>query len=126
MWGRVVEVMLGCWLALSPFLFGHYSSDRPIWMSDLICSGTVILLALVSFWWWPVARFLRYAHVLILGVAFWLIGFGYFYGGHPASPGYQNDIFVGLTLLLTAIIPNEASQPPPSWRRYYHQRTTAS
>lgn len=124
MWARVVEVMLGFWLIISPFLFGHYPSDRPLWMNDLICGSAVVLLAFLSFWSLPFCRFLRYAHVLILGIAFWLIGFGYFGGGYPASAGYQNDIFLGLTLLLLAIIPNEASQPPPSWRRYYAKQTT--
>jgi hypothetical protein len=122
MWARVVEVMLGFWLVISPFIFGHYPADRALWMNDLICGSAVVLLAFLSFWFLPFLRFVRYAHVLILGVALWLIGFGYFRGGYPASPGYQNDIFLGLILLLPAIIPNQASQPPPSWRRYYQKQ----
>jgi SPW repeat len=118
MWGRVIEAMLGLWLIMSPFIFGHDPTNRPLWSSDLACGAAMVLLALLSFW-----RYMRYAHLLNLAVASWLIGFGYFYGGHPAAPGYQNDIFVGLILLLLAIIPNEASQPPHSWRRYYQQQT---
>lgn len=126
MWARVIEVMLGFWLMISPFLFGHYPMDRVLWMNDLICGSAIVLLAFLSFWFFSRLRFFRYAHVLILGVALWLIGFAYFYGGHPASPGYQNDIFLGLILLLPAIIPNDASQPPPSWRRYYQTQITPS
>jgi len=122
MWGRIVEIMLGLWLLLSPFLFGHYPGDRALWISDMTCGFATVLLAMVSFWWLPVLRFLRYAHLLILAVAGWLLVFGYIHGGHPAAPGYQNDIFVGLTLLLIAIIPNEASLPPPAWRRYYQRQ----
>jgi hypothetical protein len=117
MWGRVVEIMLGLWLAISPFLFGHYPSNRPLWLSDLVCGAAVVLLASLSFW-----QPLRYAHVAILAVACWLMGFAYFHGGYPAAPGYQNEIILGLTLLLIAIIPNDASQPPPAWRDYYERQ----
>lgn len=120
MWGRILEVMLGLWLVLSPFIFGHYPADRPLWVSDFACGAAMVLLALLSFW-----RVTRYAHLLQLAVAAWLVGFGYFHGGYPAAPGYQNDIFVGLTLMLLAIIPNEAEQPPRSWRRYYQQQAEA-
>jgi hypothetical protein len=120
MWGRVTEVMLGLWLTLSPFIFRHYPTNQPLWRNDLVCGAVVVLLALLSFW-----PRLRYAHLLNLAVAGWLIGFGYVYGGYPASPGAQNNIFVGLILLLLAIIPNQASQPPLSWRRYYQQQAAA-
>ena len=85
-----------------------------LWQSDLFCGTGMVVLALLSYW-----SPTRYAHLLQLGVAGWLIGFGYFYGGHPAAPGYQNNIFVGLILVLLALIPNEASEPPRSWRRYF-------
>lgn len=114
MWGRVLEVVLGLWLVLSPFLFSHAPAQVRLWQSDLFCGTAMVVLALLSYW--PPTR---YAHVLQLGVAGWLIGFGYFYGGYPAAPGYQNNIFVGLTLLLLALIPNEANHPPRSWRRYF-------
>lgn len=121
MWGRVVEVMLGLWLSISPFIFGHYPAKRLLWISDLSCGAATVMLALLSFWSLSCARFLRYAHLLLLPVACWLIGFGYMHGGYPSSPGHQNNIFIGLTLLLFAIIPNEANQPPPAWRRYYQE-----
>jgi hypothetical protein len=117
MWGRVLEVMLGLWLVLSPFSFGHYPAHQPLSVSDFTCGAAIVLLACLSFW-----RLTRYAHLLQLAVACWLLGFGYFYGGYPAAPGYQNNIFVGLILVLLAIIPTEAEQPPRSWRRYYQQQ----
>jgi hypothetical protein len=125
MWGRIVEMMLGLWLVVSPFIFGHYPADRPLWLNDLICGAAIFLLAALSFWTLPFCRVLRYAHVDILAVGGWLIGFGYFHGGYPASPGYQNDILLGLTVILLAIIPNQASQPPPSWRRHFAQQAAS-
>lgn len=116
MWGRVVEIMMSVWLAFSPFIFGHYPGDQPLWMSDLFCAGAIRLFSCVSFY-----TPLRRTHVSNLLVAGWLVGFGYVQGGYPAEAGYQNDIFTGLTLLLMAIIPNHANQPPRDWQRLYEE-----
>jgi hypothetical protein len=113
MWGRVIELILGCWLALSPFIFRHPGDETVLWFSDLFSALAVIVLALVSFW--PP---LRYAHVAIVVVALWLIGFGFWASGYPAPPALQNDIMVGLLLLMFAIIPNEANLPPRAWRSH--------
>ncbi len=116
MWGRVVEIMMAVWLSLSPFLFGHYPGDRALWMSDLFCAGAIILLSCLAFY-----EPLRRAHLGNLLIAGWLVGFAYFHGGYPSASGYQNDILTGLTLLLIAIIPNQASQPPRDWQRFYEK-----
>jgi hypothetical protein len=121
MWGRVIEIMLGLWLVISPFIFGHYPSIRPLWINDFACGTAIVLLACLSFW-----RPLRHTHVLILGIAFWLIGFAYVTGGYPAAPGFQNDILLGLTVMLMPLIPNQASQPPLPWRQYYQRQAEAS
>jgi hypothetical protein len=113
MWSRVIELMLGCWLALSPFIFRHGSVEKAFWWNDLLSALAVILLALASFWF-P----LRYAHLGIVIVAFWLIGFGFSVSPYPAPPALQNDIAVGLLLLMFAIIPNEATRPPRPWRDF--------
>lgn len=114
-----MEIMLGLWLVLSPLVWGHDSSHPELWRSDAISGTAVIGLAVLSFWPCRVLGFLRHAHVLILLVASWVVGFSYVQSGHPAAPGYQNALLTGLTLLLVAVIPNDASQPPVSWRRYY-------
>ena len=46
----------------------------------------------------------------------WLTGHGYFSAVRPGPPAAQNEIMVGLMLLVLAIIPNEASEPPVPWR----------
>ena len=113
MWARVVEVMLGCWLAVSPFVFGHSAEDRTLWFSDLLSALAVVVLALFSFW-----RPLRFAHIGIVAVGLWLIAAG-FLAPYPTPPAFQNDIVVGLLLLIFAIVPNDATQPPKPWREFY-------
>ena len=110
MWSRVVEVMLGLWLILSPFIFRHPFDHTWWWVNDLSCGLLTIVLALFSFW--PPCR---QAHLAIILVALWLIGFGYFSAPWPAPAALQNAIFLGLILGMMAIIPNHASRPPASW-----------
>lgn len=110
MWPRSIEVMLGVWLALSPWIFGHFGR-QPLTASDLLSGLAVVVLASASFF-----PRLRRAHFGILPVVAWLVGHGYFGYSHPIPPGAQNEILTGLTLLLVAIIPDEASKPPRKWR----------
>lgn len=119
MWARVVEVMLGCWLAVSPFVFRHEPAERILWVSDLLSAFVVVVLALASFW-----SPLRYAHLAIVLVGLWLIVFG-FLAPYPTAPAFQNDIVVGLLLLIFAIVPNEASQPPKPWLRHLEENARA-
>jgi hypothetical protein len=108
MWARAIEVMLGGWLAISPFIFRHGVAERMLWSNDLTCGLVIVTLALLSFWF-P----LRYLHVAITAPAVWLVIFG-FMAGHPAPPASQNHILLGLLLFMFAIIPNEANMPPLS------------
>ena len=120
MWPRAVEVMLGIWLALSPWIFGHFGR-QPLTASDLLAGLAVVVLALLSFF-----PRLHRAHLGLLAVAAWLAGFAYFGYGHPIPPGAQNELLVGLTLILIAIIPNEASKPPRKWRRFLEAKAGES
>lgn len=123
MWARAVEVMLGLWLWISPFVFGHYGRLAGLVWSDLLSGAAVILLALLSF-----VSPLRRAHLLSLVVGAWLVGFGRLGFAHPAPPGAQNEMLVGLVLVLMAIVPSESSRPPLAWRQYLEQearRTTS-
>ncbi|MBW3600850.1 MAG: SPW repeat protein [Planctomycetes bacterium] len=113
MWPRVVEVMLGCWIAVSPFVFRHPNDEWALWASDWICASLVVVFALVSYW--PPARWM---HLATIAVALWMIGFGWMQP-RPVPPGYQNEIFLGLTLLMMAIIPSRATIPPPGWSEWY-------
>ena len=113
MWSRVVEIMLGCWLAISPFVFRHAPEETAFWVNDFATSAAIIGLALVS-WYRP----LRHAHVGIVAVGIWLILFAYLHFGEPAPPALQNNALVGLLLVMFAVIPNRASEPPDSWAKF--------
>lgn len=126
MWCRVVEIFLAFWLALSPWIFGHFGEDPALVANDLVCASLVVLFSSLSFVEKGRARALRFAHLANVVVALWLVGFAYVVGGYPNAPGHQSEILVGLTLGLFAIAPNRASEPPESWRRFYAARARAS
>jgi hypothetical protein len=109
MWPRVVELMLGGWLVVSPFIFDR--SAGPAACCVMLGGALVIALSLVSFW-----RPLGWAHFLSGAVAAWLIGLAYLGSPRPGPPAAQNGITTGLLLLLFFLLPNEANQPPPSWK----------
>jgi hypothetical protein len=106
MWPRVSEIVLGCWLALCPLMFGH-SGSRLI---DVGTGLAVSLLALLSY-----TRPLRHAHFGTGLLAAGLVVHSYL-PFVAVSGGTQNHILIGLTLLLFSIIPNQANLPPESWR----------
>jgi len=111
MWPRVVEVMLGIWLLLSPFIFCH-DLDRVLqWSVDLTVGTAVVLLGLFSFW-----ETTRHAHLLTILAGLALASFGYFAEPYPTPPVLQNDLLIGLFLVMFAVIPNESTQPPVTWR----------
>ncbi|MCA9077998.1 MAG: SPW repeat protein [Planctomycetaceae bacterium] len=110
MWSRVVEIMFGCWLLISPFVFGHESGETTLWVNDLACGSAVIAFGLSSYW-----RPTRHAHLLTIGVSLWLIVFAYWHGFTSAPPESQNHTIIGLTLLMFAVIPNGASRPAAGW-----------
>jgi SPW repeat len=111
MWARTVEFMLGCWIIISPFVFRHPADQSSLWVTDVSCGFAVVVISLLSY-----APRLRYLHPGTAGVSLWLVLFGYFYQTHPTPAPLQNDILVGLLLMMFAIVPNESTLPPPSWR----------
>lgn len=108
MWPRICEALLGAWLLASPSFFGD-SSSWAMRSAGLL----IVLLALASF-----SNAFRRAHLATVLVAALLIAFSYLAAPMPHSAGVQNDILVGLVLLMIAIIPSEANQPPRAWRKY--------
>jgi len=111
MWARIVECMLGCWLLMSPFIFQHSEKEIALWVNDLSVGIVLIVGSLASYW-----KRTFWAHWLFLPIGLWLIGFGRFSYSPPLPRGYQNEIITGILLLMFAIVPNEATQPPKSWQ----------
>jgi hypothetical protein len=112
MWPRVAELLIACWLAASPFVFGHIEGQGAFWLSDLVCAGAIAICALLSF-----SERARRLHLVELAVAGWLLVFGYLASAEPL-PRLQNNILVALVLIMFAIIPSEANLPPRSWREF--------
>jgi len=111
MWPRVAEALLGCWLAVSPFILRHSADNPKLWINDFASATAIMLCAGLSFW-----RPLRRLHLAQILVALWLLGFGYFASSEPL-PALQNNILVAFVLMMFAVIPNEANLPPISWRQ---------
>lgn len=111
MWARIVEFMLGCWVAIGPFIFQHADGSF-FWATDFLFAAAICSLALVSYW-----HPMRHAHLGIGLVAGAMIAVGRLAGDAPPGPAHQSYIVVGLLLLMFCIVPNQASQPPLTWSR---------
>lgn len=120
MWARTVEVMLGCWLLVSPFVFEHEPSDTYFWAADLGGGALIALFSLFSFWE-PTKR--AHALTFVTGASLALIAY---FGTPPLPPALQNHILVGVLLMMMAIIPTEATLPPDAWQRHEEERTGPS
>lgn len=116
MWARDVELCLGLWLWISPFVLRH-GEDARLWANDLVCGTLLVLLPLLSY-----GRRTRRAHLLELLVAAWLVGVGWAASAAasaaegPAPAAAQNHVVVGLLIAMLAIVPSQASLPPEPWR----------
>ena len=119
MWARTAEVMFGCWLAMSPFIFGHLPEPQAWWINDFACGSLMISFGVLSFW-----HPTRHAHLLQIAVGCWMLGFAYYQrfwvvsGQEHAPAALQNLAAVGFILLMFAILPNDATRPPPSWEQF--------
>lgn len=117
MWARIVEFMLACWLAISPYIFGYTKEETLLWINDYVCSSLLIFFSLICLY-----KPLRKMHLCNLILAFWLISMG-FYSKSLPLPGYiQNYVVLGILLLMIGIVPSEASLPPMPWRKFYESR----
>jgi hypothetical protein len=111
-WPRVIELMLGAWLVVSPFVFRGTPHLAEYAINDVVSGGLVILFSLAAFW-----RPLRRANIATLAMGLWLVSYGYFSAPRPGPPAAQNDLVIGLLLLVFAILPSHTNQPPETWAR---------
>lgn len=121
MWSRVIEAMLGVWLSLSPFIFQHPDEKLWLWVHDMLLAMVITTLPILSYW-----HPLRRAHWALIPISLWLIAVGFLAAPHPTPPALQNHIMLGLLLLMFAVIPNHASQPPLAWQRFEQQRSESA
>ena len=113
MWPRVSEVALGCWLLLTPFVFRGTEALGNYAVNAVVSGSVVILASLLSFW-----DRTRFGHLVTLVVSLWLATHGYFWADRPGPPAAQNELTVGLLLLLFAVLPNEINDPPRETPNY--------
>lgn len=112
MWARVAEILLALWLGVAPFVLREGSSTQSA--VDLGAAGLILGCSVAS-----VRHAWHRAHLLIFPIALGLAGRAWLIASHPAEPLLQNDLLVGLTLLLFAAVPTDASYPPPDWEPYF-------
>ena len=114
MWPRVIEVMLACWLMVSPFVFRYPADARFLWLNDYACALLIILFSMLS----NIPR-IEKIHLLNLLVAGWLILIAYLQPSLPPAPPYQNYFAIALGLIIFGILPAHASEPPRKWKEFY-------
>jgi len=109
MWARVLEFVIATWLPLSPWFFRAEDKFSLVIVESIV--GLVIAL-LTALSYLPRWRYLHFGNVL---VALMLVGWGRLAESFP-PPVHQGHIVMGLVLLMIALIPVDASQPPPGWK----------
>ncbi len=116
MWARVVEFMLACWLAISPFIFAYPSDVSFFWVNDFATSVVIGFFSLISFY-----RPLKKMHLCNLLVSAYLIALPYIFKDSPMQPALQNYMVLGLIFFMLAIVPTDASHQPKPWRDFYKE-----
>ena len=112
MWPRIVEVMLGLWLVLSPLIFRFEAGDLALTINHLIYGTATVVVSLIAIR----VRFLR---IVTIAIGLSLIGYGYVAGGYPPASGYLNLIVIGVLVGALGLLPTDCLQPTHSWREYY-------
>lgn len=108
MWPRICEIILGIWLIMCHFLFPF---------ADWIGIGSAILIFLfagLSF-----IESINKIHLLQIIPAGMLFYASYSFPTSNLPIVLQNNILVGLSLLVFAIIPTKACEPPRPWKKFY-------
>lgn len=116
MWARVIECMLACWLAISPFIFRHTSNFLLI--NDVSCGALLVGFALLSF-----HSKLPKIHLCNLLIALWLLGLGFASDQTPLPAALQNHVILGFLIILFTLVPSESELSPRPWRRYLEKKS---
>lgn len=110
MWARISELVIAAWLAVSTLAFSLPEAPDTIAV-PLAAAVVVVGVGIASRRW-------RQAHLLTLVVAVALILWGWARFPRPGPAPAQSAILSGLMLALLGVVPNEAMDPPPSWRSH--------
>lgn len=121
MWARLVELAFGVWLVASPFILGHRSSGTEVWLTDVTSGALLVTITALNY-----RDRSRPYHLLVLLLGAWLVGSAVVSGPHPLDLLRQNHIIVGLVIMMSGIVPNQAFTPPEAWRVMGRRDTDAS
>ena len=110
MWGRLLQLLVACWIAGSPMILGDRNDGRFAGLHFLACGAAVAFFAALSF-----HPRCRYAHLGTVVPAAWMLVVAYFVVPYPLPVLHQSAIVAALLLLVLALVPTHASTPPPSW-----------
>lgn len=101
MWARICELILAGCLALIPVFATERSPE--LWLVGLGAAAVIALFSGLSF----TKRFRR-IHLVLLPFSLILYGIG--------RLTHEGITTIALLLLMFALIPSQASLPPPAWR----------
>jgi hypothetical protein len=112
MWGRVIEFMLGVWLAISWVIFDYKDHTGFLW-HDYIFFFLIASFSLLSYYapW-------RHLHLMNFLVALWLAFFSYFTREIGFEKQAQNYMTLAWLLLIFSIIPIHSRYPPYPWMKF--------
>lgn len=115
-WPRVGEFVLAAWLALYASVFPD-GVPAFLLLHDVGLSVAVAASSVISM----LARRgpLRFLHTTNIALGGWLVTFSALVTQHHSMALAQNDILVGLTVVMFAILPTRALDAPVAWQRYY-------
>lgn len=86
------------------------------WVNDFTVATLIALFSLGTYY-----KPLRKIHLVNLAIALYLIFLSYLFQDSPMYAALQNYMVLGIIILMTAIIPSEATKPPIPWRKYYEE-----
>lgn len=109
MWARIIELLIALWMLISYFLFDYQWDHLPV-------AAAIGIFSLLSY-----IESLNKMHLFNVLPAFYLLYISYTYPTVPLPFSYQSYILCAFFLLLFAIIPSRASEPPRAWRNYLRE-----
>lgn len=96
-----VNLILGIWLIVAPFVFGGFATNQTAAVNDI----AIGVLLIASSWWIVAATTAQLAvssFQLLCGIWLILAPFVLEYGGF--APGAQNDLIVGVVVAITGAL----------------------
>ena len=108
MWARMIQLMIGVWLLISPFIFPALIGRQTSMAPELLFGAVFVLLAMLG----CMQRFAIAANTLSFFFAGALTLFAYFSVSGELPPVEQNRLICGILIAMFAIIPLDTINPP--------------